>query len=346
MPNHEHQSFAFFCSGTLCAAILLTGCQTIQPQQYSAWRLSDPAASSPYKQPLSAAPQGNSQSGTNGLGTNGTDRNGAADPAGSKTSPLTDAQTFTREKLDAPVPSNANRGSITDNPVKLVISDPANAKIDETVSFRLTLTNAGKTDLKNLELVCDFDRELVFPGLTERRLQQPIATLDAGETRIITLALKVQEFGRPCLAFTLRVPSRDDVVVKRCVAVDPPDLELTWDGPEERPVNTRAEFLLTLQNRSGQVVPQAELVVSYDPSLSVRAGSAGVLRRPQELVWNLGTLKVDERVKVEMEFECLQVVDPSMLRVVLRSAGATVASSERRLNITRSTDVVGQLSEH
>jgi hypothetical protein len=61
-------------------------------------------------------------------------------------------------------------------------------------------------------------------------------------------------------------------------------------------------------------------MIDYPDPLRLKEVSAGATREPGRLVWDLGNLLVQERVQIQLEFECATVADDAPLRVV---AGAT-----------------------
>jgi len=257
-------------------------------------------------------------------------------------------------KLDAPAPSqpdssiaspifvpSEDNGSITQSPLTLIVTAPDSAKRDETVSFQVKIRNDSQNDLSDVELHAKYDRPFNFPGVEGQELAQKFSVIPAGETRELTLALTVVEYGLPCVRFSLQTPLYEDRIETRCVDVSPPPLELSWDGPDEQSVNNRAEFVLTIHNHSGKEVSQANVAVQYVDALAPRAGSAGVIRRPGQLVWDLGTMRIDERVRIEMQFECLNTIDPALLTAEISSQGESILEQNHKIRITHGTTTIG-----
>lgn len=97
-------------------------------------------------------------------------------------------------------------------------------------------------------------------------------------------------------------------------------VDVAVSGPDRRTLGSRAEFIVTLTNVSGRTLPGAQVMIDYPDPLRLKEVSAGAAREPGRLVWDLGNLLVQERVQIQLEFECATVADDAPLRVV---AGAT-----------------------
>lgn len=86
-------------------------------------------------------------------------------------------------------------------------------------------------------------------------------------------------------------------------------------GPDQRTVGSRAEFIVTLANSAGRVLPDTRVAIDYPAALKLREVSAGATREPGRLVWDLGDLLAEERVQIQAEFECASIADDASVRV-------------------------------
>jgi hypothetical protein len=282
----------------------VAGCATINPNRgYTTWRyveppqrsIEPPAAaptSKPSPPPQTPTPTYESQ----------TSRPPTADEA-------TAPEVTIRQKLDAPAPSlgsGTDNAAATQDLLTLSATGPAGRQVGEPIEFSITIGNRGGAGLKNVVLECDFGAGLEFPGRREKQVRRPLGTLAGGATQTFSLALTPLSDGQQCAVFKLSADGESPVTREVWVRVEASPVELTIIGPEWREVGQRAEFVLTVHNRSGRALSDARVQVRHDAALAAREASAGVERTDGLLTWNLGTLQKDERIQIQMEFECLK----------------------------------------
>jgi hypothetical protein len=98
-------------------------------------------------------------------------------------------------------------------------------------------------------------------------------------------------------------------------------VDVAVSGPDQRTLGSRAEFVVTLTNVSGRTLPGARVEIDYPDPLRLKEVSSGAARKPGRLAWDLGNLLVDERVQIQLEFECAAVADDALLSVVAGGTG-------------------------
>ncbi len=236
-----------------------------------------------------------------------------------------------RQRLDAPAPGlptppageSAARDGLT-----LKVHAPQAARLGETVRFEATIANLTGRGLTDVELTCDFDVGLAFPGGMEQSVAQTLGVLASGAVRTVPLSLELVEPGLHQARFTVSAAGLKPVTQTVSVQVLQATVELTLVGPTERRVGQRAEFVLTVLNRESRDLPATQVLIAYPLSLTAREASAGVMRGEGRLSWDLGTVSAQERVQIQVEFECVATATPAVIEVRLESlAAASVARS-------------------
>jgi hypothetical protein len=227
------------------------------------------------------------------------------------------------DPLQAPTPSEPAPAQKTydpaTQPLELKVGDPQQVLLAEEANFEVVIRNPFSQPVEDVVIVVRFDEGLSFPGLPDRALRQRLGTLGASESRSLDLALTAETTGRRCVDFTLSAGGRADTNVQRCVQVVDPQtsaapiegtsgesggVAIELIGPPERNAGGRLECLLTIHNRSGQEVSAIVATIHHDTALVPREASAGALRGPGTLAWDLGLLRIDERVQIQVEFAC------------------------------------------
>jgi hypothetical protein len=300
----------------LSGAASLTGC-VLTPDGWTALKLNDPPQLSPYAQPLSPGQFSADSAPT---------PSAAARPV---TPPDAGRDLTIQKRLDAPAPGRLtippphSPSTATGNGLLLELNAPSTAGAGETISFRMVVSNPTSLAAENVVIECAFDAGLEFPGSMERKVRQPLGTLESGASRSLTLALTALQTGRHCATFTVTSDNLPTVEREACVECLAPPVELSAIGPGEQFVGNRAEFVVTVLNRSGRVVDNARVQIEYDAVLAAREASAGVQRKSGELAWDLGALQIDERVQIQVEFECRSASSAACLRFAVISSQAT-----------------------
>jgi uncharacterized repeat protein (TIGR01451 family) len=284
---------------------------------WTAWRLSDPPQLSPYSRPLgggvpaeSARPLSPAESSSPQTPPPETTSPQSA-PATTTPSatPGDEGQTI-RQRLEAPppagsIPEGPKLGGIETLDWTLQVSAPESATTGELVSFQIQVTNHGAAAATDVVLECEFDAGLAFPGRTERQIRQPLDRVAAGEKRSVALSLELRETGRQCARFSITQGGKRMAQREACVEARSPAIDVSISGPDESSVGGRAEYVVTIVNRSSRDVAGVSATLVHDSSLALRAASTGAQRGENQVQWDLETLHAGERVQIETEFECL-----------------------------------------
>lgn len=223
-------------------------------------------------------------------------------------------------------------------PLELKVSAPARRQLGGVATYHVVLHNAGDSPQEGLVVRCRFDDALKFlGGSSEREMLRRIERLAPGETKELALSLSSRAIGSHCCWFVLtrREAAADVEVVAHQVCVDfvTRHVEVDLLGPTQRTEGSRAEFNITLANRSSRAIDDVQATVAFDKALVLKEASAEAERKPGSLVWRLGRLEADETVQLQVEFECRTQAHRACLAVDVKSAGLPAEHEEACVEI-------------
>lgn len=222
--------------------------------------------------------------------------------------------------------------------LKLAVNAPENKLVGEVTVFEVTLQNTGDDPAEDVVIESRFEEGFVFPGSTDRQVNQTIGTLDAGESRDLKLSLRSDREGHHCVEFSLLAKGAKTVTEKVCVQYRDSAVSLEINGPARRMVGGHAEWNLTLLSRNDRSVADASVVLEYDSTyLKPIGGSEGARQELGRITWPLGKLAAAERVELQIEFECLMPVDSTCLSLEVTAEDQTEQTAESCLAIDRPT---------
>ena len=320
--------------GLFMLSALPLGCVAFTPTPLSPLNVDDPPALSPWNRSLST-PSRTPLPTTPATPTPIFPDSGA--PGGgtpSLTEPLDSTPRPPSGPELPPRPVVEPRDRATDDGLQLEVDVARQKQVGSGATFRLTLHNVGAAAAENVVLETDFDDPLIFPGRPEKKVRRSIGTLAAGETREILLTLVSRDIGQGCARFSVIVNGMERVWKSVCVDFIKRQLNVNLDGPTESRFGGRAEFTLSLVNVTENVLQETHVRLTYGNVLSPKSGSAGAVRKPGSIDWDLGELQPGERVQLEVEFECQAVTDQTCLEIQISSDGVPDEHLEACLEIT------------
>ncbi|MCA9108510.1 MAG: hypothetical protein KDA52_01065 [Planctomycetaceae bacterium] len=315
-------------------------------------RVNDPPQLSPYARSLAPLTP---ETTTHNVGRPPQDENAADQPLTSvkpRSAPqesLSEPSDPNPLKLSAPTPTERLPKSsgasdepsiLRDEPIQLIVTCPKTIERGEDVTFKINVQNVDHTPLEGVVIVCRLPDGLDFPNAAQRVFRQKLGQLDVDHLESIELTLRCKDFGNHCVEFEVAADGLSEGISQSaCVeclvptSVIPPNpLELT--GPTERSVGNRAEFVMTLRNLTGIEQPDVHVQLQYEGVLEPREASAGALRQPCQLQWNLGLLRIDERVQIQVEFECQSTSDETCVTAIVKGRNLNIDPVESCLKIT------------
>lgn len=218
----------------------------------------------------------------------------------------------------------------------LIVKAPEHNLVGEVSVFELTVQNTGDQRATNVIVESRFEEGFVFPGSADRQVKQTVGTLAPGESRDLKLSLKSDKAGYHCVEFALLATGTKAVMKKVCVEYRDSEVSIEVNGPVKRMVGGNAEWNLSIASRDLLPVTGAEVVLDYDSTyLKPVGGSEGAKQELGKITWPLGTLQGNERVELQVEFQCLMPVDSTCLSFQVSSDGKSHEKEESCLAIDR-----------
>jgi uncharacterized repeat protein (TIGR01451 family) len=238
---------------------------------------------------------------------------------------------------------------------------PKSAKVGESVSFMIELTNGGNQPLPGLVLKARFDpglRHAVAPSPIERDLGQ---TLQPGQTQQVGVEFQAVATGQHCLSIDVLSAGTVLASTKECLEISegvspgtlPPSprgeagpgpasgigagprattaLRLRILGPEKARVGEMVEFVIDLTNPGTKPAENLQIRCQVDPPLQPRFASGGFEpRRPGEVsapfIWRRDSILPNQTVQYRLQCTAQQESPQACLQVeVTTGEGATLA---------------------
>jgi len=224
--------------------------------------------------------------------------------------------------------------------LSLDVTGPETARVGDTVTFRIKVSNTGFETLNNIVIRDQLPAGLVHPversSVIEKLLPQP---LPAGASETIAVKLIVRQTGRLCHTVDVRAKGGHTASATACVeATDPPrpDLQVTIRGPEQRRVGEMAKYTIEVTNTGEATLTGLRIVGTSDMSLLPKNASPGFdmnsLSR-REVVWQVEQLAPRAMAKRAVEYECLNEAANAWCSVSVETAEGVRKVQEARTEI-------------
>ena len=222
-------------------------------------------------------------------------------------------------------------------PLELTVAAPSRRPVGGDATYRVTLRNASDQPLEGLVVHCRFDDGLFLAGIEDRDVRQRLERLAPGQTKEMAVTLTGSAPGSHLCSFVVTRSRGDQEVelLSRQVAVDfvTRTIEIDVVGPVQRTEGSRAEFNITLMNRSTRTISDVQATIAFDKALAPKEASAEAVQNPGNLVWRLGTLEPSDSVQLQVEFECRSRAHRACVSVEVRGANLTPEQDETCLEI-------------
>jgi hypothetical protein len=209
--------------------------------------------------------------------------------------------------------------------VTLTVEGPEVVLVGAELLLKLTVRNTSEREAEDVVIECTLGEGLSVPGATERAFRRRLGELGIREVRTVELSLRTTNPGTSTVEF--RVLSGGRVQVVRTVRTEcrQGTVELELSGPDERIVGQRAEFVITVTNVSPRDQSDVRVALAFDGALQPQEASTGAVQTSGRLAWDLGLLRLGERVQIQAEFAC-----PSMSHQGCLSVDLTGRDLERQ----------------
>lgn len=202
---------------------------------------------------------------------------------------------------------------------------PPTARVGDSVTFEVTVTNRGDIAATGVTLVSRFDEGLVHesgPGPIERDL----GTLEPAESRRVGVTLRVQRPGRLCNQIEAHGDGGLRGAATACVeaagAAEPPvdttppaeerppavqrkpALSVSKTGPQQGDLGSTIVFDINVTNTGNVTLTNLKIVDRYDVALEPTLASEGAFREGTDVVWTVASLKPGQPETFQIHCRC------------------------------------------
>lgn len=314
--------------------LLLAGCMSLSPQQYSAWRMTDtPGPLGAQDEQVTLRPRVAEP----GVGTNTPKR--STSPLPGATLPETESESRRSERTMPILPKIEPEGITVPTKVELTVEAPARRPVGGNATYRVTVRNSGDKPVEKIAVHCQFDGTLIFSGSDRKEVVRRIGELLPGESEEVALTLTTNEIGSHCCRFRAR--SEDSSVTIQsaekevCIEFVPRFLDINLVGPTQRTEGSRAEFTFSVVNRSIRALKNLRIGLTYDAALVAKEASQEVEHEAGSLTWKLDELRPMEGVHFQVEYLCRSTAHRACVTGTVTGKDLTDEQAESCLEIVR-----------
>jgi uncharacterized repeat protein (TIGR01451 family) len=237
---------------------------------------------------------------------------------------------------------------VSDAQLRVEIQGPQQAVVGQSVTFDITVINAGEAPATNLEIVDTYDDGFVYdftpkPGAAPVPSTEPIrlfkqrvpelARLDPGQRQTYPLTLRGTRAGMLRNQVTVTAEGGLQASAEATVEFRRASLSVRTTGPKWRFQGGRAEFNISVTN-TGDSVLREVLVTDYlPPETSYSSASRGGMLRGDTVEWQLGDLEPGRSIFLLLELRAEQLAPQTINRVVVTSEDGVQSQAEAALEI-------------
>jgi uncharacterized repeat protein (TIGR01451 family) len=212
--------------------------------------------------------------------------------------------------------------------VKLRKDGPTQAVLNDTLTFLLTVTNTGQTELTDVMLKDSLPAGLEHAS-GNNALTWTVGKLVPGQSSQVEYQAVAKKTGQLCNKATASAAGGLRHDAEHCVTVAEAKLDVRVTGPERRYVNTGAAFQISVTNAG--TVPLTEVAIRNPlPQQTTFASASGQGQlMANEVQWVLGTLAPGENRTVDVVLKALaegQIIN----RAIVTAKQGITAEAEAR----------------
>jgi|GEM_PF-2476405 len=181
-------------------------------------------------------------------------------------------------------------------PPKMLVGEPTKVEVEVTAP-------KGK-DWTNLSLSMKLGENLISTLESSESERVSIPLIKGGQSRKVILELQAVTSGSHDWEIALHAGERELVWKKLTLKAEPRGLITQLTGPQQKPVDGRAEYTLQIENVSEEAIGPVTAVLEFDATLVPIEASAGAEQKPGQLVWSFPVLHPGEQILLQAEYEC------------------------------------------
>jgi uncharacterized repeat protein (TIGR01451 family) len=217
--------------------------------------------------------------------------------------------------------------------LQLRFSNPAQASLNDIVTFSLDVTNNGEVPVEDVVVTNPLPPELDFSNsapapASDQPLTWRLDTLAPGQTRRIETQVIAKKTGTFVNSAEVQGKGARSQA-QGTIVIGAADLSITMTGPSRRLLKSAATYRILVHNK-GTLPATNVQVVNVVPSQIrfLRASEGGRLIR-NEVLWNLGTLVPGARKSFEVVLQS-QEAGELINRATVRAGRGLISTAEAR----------------
>jgi uncharacterized repeat protein (TIGR01451 family) len=225
--------------------------------------------------------------------------------------------------------------------VRVSKSGPTQATLNQTVTFRLQVTNTGSVPVRDLTLADVLDAGLEYPSEPppaaggKQQLTWDIKSLAPGQTETRTYQAVAKKEGKLCNTAEVSGPGGVYDRATQCVTVGASALSLDLTGPDEALARRPARYNLSVGNRGTLPAANVRVVLPVPAGVDFVEASPGGEFRDGQVSWFVGPLAAAARPRSLW----VRLVAPSPGEVMFR--GTATADGGLRYSAQMTTTFTG-----
>ncbi|MEC9093643.1 MAG: hypothetical protein VX438_13100 [Planctomycetota bacterium] len=218
--------------------------------------------------------------------------------------------------------------------IGLKMTGPTEAKVGQTVKYKLRIENQCEQSLSGVRLVANYDSGLNFPGHPSPIEQELTEQIEFGFYKELEISFEVKQSGRQC--FTIDVTSNDGskAQIQRCLQVSEnpqPSVSISIAGPEIGEVKQVKRYVIDVKNTGNVALTGVEVAVAFDLAFIPDQASDGYRQRgDDELYWLFDRIEAGEVIPLAVDHVLAKPSDAAINLVRITSKEGVVQKDQVR----------------
>jgi uncharacterized repeat protein (TIGR01451 family) len=176
---------------------------------------------------------------------------------------------------------------------------PAEALLNESLNFQLTVTNTGPVEVTGVT-VTDYLPDGLEHASGKKQLFWQVGTLAPGECRTVEYAATARKSGRWCNKAVANAAGGLSANAESCVTIAEARLTLAKTGPAQRYVNLPAAYQITVTNAGTMRLTNVVLNDPVPPETTFVSATHGGQLADNQVHWVIGELAPGEARTVDV----------------------------------------------